>query len=208
MSYTPINWQTGDTITAAKLNRCDNGWGYESTQLFSETVTTSQMPFGSNASGLLEYSGTEYPSALRITFGGTEYDCPLNGAVYEPIGGSNAFRLQAIDGIWRLYTPTAGTYSISAVGDLLQVSDNFSAAVHKGVGNSVAPMLCVNGVTTYDEMVAAQGAGQMMYFVDDLYYFITGVGSDGTSSWATFIPDNQYISATFDENDIFILEYS
>lgn len=26
MSYTPINWQTGDTITAEKLNKMDNGW--------------------------------------------------------------------------------------------------------------------------------------------------------------------------------------
>ena len=46
MSYTPINWQTGDIITAEKMNKMDNGWSVESSsqQLFSETVTTELDP--------------------------------------------------------------------------------------------------------------------------------------------------------------------
>lgn len=39
MIYTPINWQNGDTITAEKMNKMDNGWGIGEVELFSETVT-------------------------------------------------------------------------------------------------------------------------------------------------------------------------
>ena len=27
MAYEPINWQAGDIITSARLNRMDKGWG-------------------------------------------------------------------------------------------------------------------------------------------------------------------------------------
>ena len=76
MAYTPINWQTGDTITAAKLNRCDNGWGYESTEILSETVTTADTYSGGYGVGELAYSQFINSPTIVVTFDGTDYTCP------------------------------------------------------------------------------------------------------------------------------------
>ena len=75
MAYTPINWQTGDTITADKLNRCDNGWRVESTQLFSETVTTEAGEYGNE--GMLTYSSQVSSPTITVTFDGTNYQCSV-----------------------------------------------------------------------------------------------------------------------------------
>lgn len=124
MSYTPINWQTGDTITAEKMNKMDNGW--------SATVTTSTMFDGScttesdsdSAYGEIDLHD-DAPDTLVITFNNTEYTCQKNddgeGAYYgeldsEGIAVFTTYPFCVFAGDpWFLLTETAGTYAIKLV---------------------------------------------------------------------------------------------
>lgn len=74
MAYTPINWQNGDTITADKMNKMDNGWSIDtaSTTLCSESVTTT----GGFPPGQLAYSEWITADTIWVTFDGVEYECP------------------------------------------------------------------------------------------------------------------------------------
>lgn len=170
MAYTPINWATGDTITAAKLNRCDNGWGYESTQLFSETVTTED-----NGSGIYEgqlaYSQLITADTITVTYDGNEYTCPSIGAgeYGAPYNDGNPdfsefpFNLYA-NGETYITTQTAGTHTVTASAGGVEVSADFNSAVNACVDASALPMRCVHEVTTYDEMLSAKEAGRLLYF--------------------------------------------
>jgi hypothetical protein len=144
MAYTPINWQTGDTITAEKLNKMDNGWGIQNTQLFSETVTTVAGDFGNSAT--LAYSDWIRNDTIIINFDGTDYTCDkitLSDTIYGYGGaGSKAldfteypFALVSVrNGSNTLYTETAGTHTISVAAPGMQTSDNFRAAVVASAG--------------------------------------------------------------------------
>lgn len=212
MAYTPINWQTGDTITAEKMNKMDNGWGVSSTQLFSETVTTTASDFGNM--GQLVYTTSETPpESLLITFDGTDYDCArqeMDGTVYygapDPSDFSTyPFLILFAGSATFLYTQSAGTYTVAASGSSLNVSTDFSKAVNSCVNS---PMLCVSGETTLDEMYEASANGRFLYFMP--------FGSEGTETYiisaftpvnVSFIPTNSQITATF-TNDIFIVTFS
>lgn len=208
MAYTPINWQTGDTITAEKLNKMDNGWGVERTQFFSETVTTVA---GSKLnSATLAYTGTASPDTMSIAFDGVDYNCAkqvLDGDSYA-YGASNPtdwttypFILNHYSGEWWLYTQVAGTYTISASGSDLQVSDNFKAAVNKSIDAVVSaiPFQCVNGLTTQNEIEEALAACRIVYFYwDGLLYFIRAEDR----GYVTYFPENTEISVGF-ENLVF-----
>ena len=90
MSYTPINWQTGDTITAEKMNKMDNGWSVTTsmTTLFEESGTSS-----SRGEAILTYSEIISADVLYVTFNGTDYTCPVTEAnevyYYGAFDGSN-----------------------------------------------------------------------------------------------------------------------
>ena len=181
MAYTPINWQTGDTITAEKMNKMDNGWGFESTQLFSESVTTEDD--GGTAWGVFTYSTQITAETINVTFNGTEYnDVPAIvetapfGTVYTyGAAWSDAldsrdfsvypFSIESTPGDNTLYTQTVGTYTVSVGGDSVVVSDNFSTAV----GISAEPLLATLptpytvtiGTTTLREVFNALASGKI-----------------------------------------------
>ena len=161
MAYTPINWQTGDTITAEKLNKMDNGWSVETTELFSETVTTA------DGEGQLSYVfQTEPPSKAMITFDGTSYTC-LRDADYgygDHFFVNYPFYLAPLPSATYLYVETSGSHVVTFDTVSVEVSDNFSDAVNAIVGTSTVPMLCESGITTYNEMLSAQGARRLLYF--------------------------------------------
>ena len=174
MAYTSINWQTGDTITADKLNRCDNGWGYENTQLFSETVTT-QGSVMINAA--LAYSGTIDSSSITVTFNGIDYVCDridaFGGYYYGGFGESGPdfseypFLLQCLDDNM-IYTETAGTYTVAVVADAIDVSDNFKSAVTLALQDIPSDSLeVVNGVTTWEEARNALLDRKRVFLVTD-----------------------------------------
>ena len=202
MSYTPINWQTGDTITADKMNKMDNGWGVSSTQLFSETVTTDVSEFGNE--GELSYSSVISAAEIIVTFGGTDYTCPVvimntgygYGGVdadwsYDFTDFPFALVFSSEDGNF-LATETAGTYTISVNAPAIEVSDDFSDAVSKCVDTEAIPLLCVSGVTTESEMT--NNSSRLMYFYAIHKFFLV---TYAVANAIEFIPASADISVAF-----------
>lgn len=218
MAYTPINWQTGDTITAEKLNRCDNGWSYtpgSSTEICDESVTTADDGHGSYAGQLSVNSITA--DTLLVVFDGDSYTCPNNG-----VGSYGAPFDEQIDAFdWNTYpfiiyddgyvvTQVVGihTFVISVIGTpTIETSEQFKAAVGSVVDTSTMPMECVSGVTTLEDMRRAYDAGRFMFFrprerIRQIRYV-----TDFTSSAVTFIPADPNVTATFD-NGVFTVNIS
>lgn len=165
MAYTPINWQTGDTITADKLNRCDNGWGYENTLLFSETVTTVAGQYGNEAQ--LAYSQIISDDEIVVTFDGTDYVCQ-NRETSTPnsnfFGGIDSsgnydfstypFAIVSVLGPGNIVaTETAGTHAIAAGTQSFDVSNSFVNAV---------AFHAIVGTTTFQEIDDALAAGRLV----------------------------------------------
>lgn len=206
-AYTPINWQTGDTITAEKMNKMDNGWGVQETQLFSETVMTE------NNRGTLVYGSQIDAPTLTVTFDGTDYTCNVNNInesyAYGGVGATGpdftnypfALASGPVGNI--VYTETTGTHTIAVAASVLQTSAGFDKAVKSVVDVDAIPLKCVVGTTTRAEMVAAKSAGRLMYFASGgSYFIITGGVSNGT---ITFMPEQGGLVAEFDGNDLFSL---
>lgn len=208
MSYTPIGWQTGDTITAEKLNKMDNGWSVQNTQLFSETVTTESSEYGNE--GNLAYTEQVSYSTISVVFNNTAYTC--NRVLVD----ENSYGYGGVDGGWSydfsvypfalvfteadgniIATETAGTYTISVESNTLQISSDFNNAVNKCVDTSRMPLFCISGVTAYDDMAGSYDQGIMMYFhADSKCFYITQVTYNGVQ----FIPESPHVTATFVDN--------
>ena len=222
MAYTPVNWQTGDTITAEKLNKMDNGWGYESTQLFSETVTTVDQ--GGTNGAELAYSGTIDADTITVTYDGTEYTCPL-----IDIGGSHfyggfseqgptfteyPFAISSSGSYGNfLTTQTAGEHTVAAAALSLQTSADFAAAVNMAnpIDLSTLPLRCVEGVTTHDEAVSAMKGGRLVYFTanDETYSTIPKCFMVNTvNRTCAIVPTSTKIAAKFGSDDgLFYIEH-
>lgn len=215
MSYTPINWQTGDTITAEKMNKMDNGWSVGSSQLFSETVTT--VNDGEFNVGALTFVATATPpEVLTVTFDGNSYNCTRQGTgnytygadfgdfseypfllTFPPVGAPDPAMI---------FTETAGTHTISATGTIIEVSSNFNGAVNKCVDMASVPMACVDGTTTMSEMTSAQSDGRFMYFyADGSAYFVSAVNAEVAQDAIVYYPASEDFTAGFDEDEIFTL---
>lgn len=170
MTYTPINWQTGDTITAEKLNKMDNGWGVSSTQLFSETVTTTAGSMGNEAQ--LNYSSAINVDTLFVTFDGTEYECARiersSAYFYGGFSGSAPdfseypFFIYSDGNGNTIYTENIGTYAIAASTASIEISSSFDSAVVLAGGFEV-----VSGTTTFQEACDAFKSGKRVYVVDN-----------------------------------------
>ena len=209
MAYTPINWQTGDTITAEKLNRCDNGWSVGMAQLFSETVTTADQG-GLNAAPLA-YSSVIDAASIAVTLDGTDYECPRLdfGSSYFYGGFSTTtpgpdftdypFFIASSDSEGNtLFTQTAGTHTVAASGDTVECGDSFTAAVSTVIERTSAmPFELVEDTTLYSEASAAFNSGRLLYFNYGLdRYFVSklGRGSEGVQ----FVPESSEFTAGFD----------
>lgn len=173
MAYTPINWQTGDTITAEKMNKMDNGWEVGETQLFSETVTTTAVSYGNVAQ--LSYSSLITDDVIIVSFDGTKYTCNNIGT-----SGDHEYGAPWSDGLNRydfsefpfnLYsssdgnmmaTQTAGTFNVSASVQSTETSESFNSAVAFAQEFPV-----VSGVTTFQEAVDAFKSGKHVYVTND-----------------------------------------
>lgn len=214
MAYTPINWQTGDTITAEKMNKMDNGWGVSSTQLFSETVTTAKDPEYPDdpAWGTSTYSTQITAESITVTFNGTDYICTRiiaheGGGFtdyaygefnnHEPDFTNYPFLIYTSSGGNDLCTQTEGTYTIAVSADALEVSDTFSDAVNMAVvipDVSALPLRCIDGQTAYVDMQTAFNDGRILYFyASGTCFYITRVAINNID----FFPESQHVSATF-----------
>ena len=186
MAYTPINWQTGDTITAEKLNRCDNGWSVTSgtTTICDETVT-AEDDGGMYCAQLTVSSITA--ASITVTYDGTPYQCAQDGD-----GGYGTdvnftfadypFRIES-DGF--IITETAGSHTVKveAVSSTVEVSSGFATAVMEA-----SPLLrIVQGSTTWQQVYDAMAAGKIAcYFYDSgdsaFTYFAEEAFFDDSSS--------------------------
>ena len=142
MGYTPTEWNTGDVITAEKLNKIEEGikdapgYGYEEGVIFFEgELTTTGDYLNINFDPIRPITG----DSIIVTLNGTEYElsqnehgygeetgsgpdftnCPCYVATAEKIG-SNLF-----------YTSELGTYTvkISSFGENLVTTEDFEKAV-------------------------------------------------------------------------------
>lgn len=157
MAYTPINWQTGDTITADRLNRMDRGWDVETTELFSETVTTEDTGEGYSVADL-PYQQQISADTITVTYDDTEYVCPRidDGDSYFYGGFNNGpdfttypFFIFSNSDRNSLVTQTAGEHTVAAVVSALQTSPDFDTA--RGYGYVSSPTeLFSETVTTAD----------------------------------------------------------
>lgn len=228
MSYTKREWATGNVVGAVDLNRIENGiadidvdeirgWGVQNTQLFSESVTTVTKEGASDASAEFAYSQQITADAITVSFNGTDYHCnridgPMGSTYY---GGYNLpsadyseypFYIESVPimGVRNAFhTETAGTYTVAVSTETAEVSDNFSVAVDQCVDTSTMPMLCVNGVTTYNEMRNARNMGRLMYFYTTNHDLCIVASMD--NSPFLLISALASISADFDENNLFTI---
>ena len=208
MAYTPINWQTGDTITAEKMNKMDNGWSVDLSQLFSETVTTVAGEFGNVAE--LTYASPITADSIIVTFDGIEYACSsviIDGDSYGYGGVDSSwtydfsqYPFAIVSGTSEniLATQTAGTHTISMGTASVEVSNNFRHVVNQCVDTSTMPMLCVSGTTTRDDMVSAMRSGRILCFhpygsqIANIY-IITSVRND----FVVFFPTDSNVQTSF-----------
>lgn len=177
MAYTPINWQTGDTITAEKLNRCDNGWGTENTQLFSETVTTEAGEYGNE--GQLAFSSMVSSSELTVTFDGTDYQCSaveLSGNSGYGYGGVDSeleydfttypFAVSFTNSYGNiLATETAGSHTVAASGSVTVTSSDFAAAVAVALPPEL--FVATANATTWQEVHDAVAAKKLAFVYEE-----------------------------------------
>lgn len=199
MSYTPINWQNGDTITAEKLNKMDNGWSVGNTPLFNESVTTVDSSGVNMAT--FDYASPINHSTITVIFNNNEYTCSRIDAFGNYYYGGFSengpdfsvypFAIECNTGLNsnNIYTSTEGTYSVSVSANTIDISDNFSAAVgdvlEDVMGGSPLPFLCVSGNTTYTEMADAASSGKLLYFYtpSNVCHFISSfIGSPGNNN--------------------------
>lgn len=138
MAYTPINWQTGDTITAEKMNKMDNGWEFDSSLLFSETVTTEDNGDGYFVAGLA-YSEFINAEQLIVTFDGIDYVCPkirlvdgdngYGGYNIDPDFTKYPFFIDSYPGYGNgIFTQVQGSHTVSAKYEVVEVSNEFGKA--------------------------------------------------------------------------------
>ncbi len=173
MSYTPIGWQTGDTITAEKLNKCDNGWSVETTRSTvyngSVTFSGSDVDLNLTTNDLSNTSGSE----ATITWNGTEYTCNcFDDSGYMTYGSSyNDYSAYPFSiylntdstNTWYVATSAVGTYTvkIEAVSTTTEVSNDFQAAVQTAQPFQSPFFEVTIGSTTWQQVYDAMDSGRI-----------------------------------------------
>ena len=223
MAYTPIGWQTGDTITAEKLNKMDNGWSVEVTKqvCFDGTVTTSEM-YGYNTGHITTESAIAVDTVI-VTFNGTEYECPNvsseggyeYGAPYSESYDFSTFPFNIYvepgSRETTISTENAGTYTmkIEAAEEKTEVSDAFKEVVDLCI--DVPRILrCVENVTERADAQDCINNGGIVYCIvtdsrdgSTRLYFITKV-----STTCSILPESTTIEAKFGMDDgLFYINY-
>lgn len=213
MAYTPINWQTGDTITAEKMNKMDNGWGvqYELVTYFDNSVITEDAH---NRTVVITPTG-DFSTAneITVTLDNTIYNLTgfdddgywTWGAPYEDFSEYTfSIYVDSGTGNYSFVTQTAGTYAlkIQTSGMTVETSTAFNMAVNS-VPTTAGAVQCVSGATRRSDLSVGQS---LLYFWTSSYgcFLITSVGRP-----CTILPENANVTATFDPStDIFIVRES
>lgn len=139
MAYTPINWQTGDTITAEKMNKMDNGWGVEnsSTEIYAGSLTVSSSGGDVTIPSAIASTLTNTPQ-LTVSIDGNPYTCTgFDDDGYwtfgAPYGDYSTYPFSVyVEGTITKFThQTAGTYAVvlMVVSSSVTVSEDFTSAI-------------------------------------------------------------------------------
>lgn len=194
MAYTPINWQTGDTITAEKMNKMDNGWSVTSTTqtVFNDSVTTILYPEYPDDPAWGEIQTLIIADSLVVTFNGTEYVCPAtNEDGFIAYGGySNGspdftnypFCIEAVssDSITYVATPDAGTYTVKIEANIESVETTTEFGKARGYWTEIS-----STEEIFSETVVTENDGDF---------------NSGVLSYSEEVPDGT-LTVTFDGTD-------
>lgn len=184
MAYPPINWQTGDTVTAAKLNKMDRGWDVSTTTatIFSETATCSYASGDNYGYAELAYTTQLTADSLEITFDGTTYTCARQsagdgryayGGTYDAENGTYDFStipfsiMSSDSGYNDLMDEAGGTHTISVAGPVTttETDASFDMAVASAAAD-ILPLKVEFGTTTWQQVYDAIQAGRMVFCID------------------------------------------
>lgn len=178
MAYTPIGWQTGDTITAEKLNKMDNGWSIttELDTVYDGSVTTESGSMGFEG----QIEDLEITSEkIYVTFENTRYECPVIDAFgmkfyggfgeEGPVFTEFPFLISYENGndYVIVYTETAGTYTLNIEAEIphAETSSDFQTAVMGAANNPNVAQFIVQSVTrskTINALYVGIGSGRNM----------------------------------------------
>lgn len=207
MAYTPINWQTGDTITAEKMNKMDNGWSVSSAVLTSESVTTEAGFEGTY--GTLAYTTPITADTITVTLDGTPYVCDvlIDGSdyIYGDIDlVTKPFYIVSNSEENGLGTAEAGTYSLEISESSIEVSSQFVSAVNASIPELIPPFKLVEGETTLSEYNDAKAQGRFCYLWDGgSQYVVNRIEIPSASKTPlTVYPTPPAGNYAFDANDI------
>ena len=184
MAYTPINWQTGDTITAEKLNKMDNGWGTQNNSVthYSGSITTEN--WGNYSGAEVDIDNKITAESITVTFDGVtynvtassdgDYGAPYNGNDVTYDFTSIPFNISSnanpVTGTTKMsiVTSSDGTYSVvvQSIDVSIETSANFSAAVNSCVDTT--PFKITLDKTTFQEAADAFNAGRLVYAFSNL----------------------------------------
>ena len=149
MSYEKHTWQTGETITAEKLNNLENEandrgyqYSYDLQTIVNQTIEVGSTPY-SYYYGSINYSKLIDTPTIIVILGGQEYELSkhiVNGTNYY--GGEskddfsqNGFVIESSesDGNFynTLYTQNKGTYNIIIKKNDININSDFSKAVEQ-----------------------------------------------------------------------------
>lgn len=209
MSYTPINWQTGDVITAEKLNKMDNDWGVQNAQLFSESVTTAELGEGVYGADMT-FSQLIDADTIIVTFDGTNYRCnkiDFRGANYyggfSESGPDFSVYPFAIGSSYEgnsIYTETSGTYTVSASSNVVEYGEDFTTAVssvNEQLGIMI-PLKLIENETKENEAITALESDRLVFFKIGTrsMFFVSSINT--TTGSVSFTPEADGVTAGFD----------
>lgn len=208
MAYTKTTWNTGDVITAEKLNHMEDG--ITSAQVYTES---EQMRFSGSVAteernGMygaeIDCDLSDEPQRIAVTFDGTEYTCERvafgNDSVYGGFS-SNApdfseypFFIIA-DNHSFIQTEAGGTHQVEITSIVKSVNEDLA--------DLIPVMQLVSGVTNSADALAAFNAGKLLYFTyNSGFYVVTGI--DQTNHKFITTPSDGTVSCNFSSTKISI----
>lgn len=188
MAYTPTNWQTGDVVTAERLNKLENG--VTSAQVYTESETVrfsgevTALAQGGVNSAEIDCNLLDAPEQITVVFDGTEYTVDKvvgdDGAVYGiiendmPSFSQYPFCIYADTATPRamLVTETASTHQVVIKTVTRTINSELQAAL---------PFRAVVGTTTLAELEEAWGSGRLVYYIKDggtIYFLLSHINSE------------------------------
>ena len=181
MSYEKQTWQTGDIITAEKLNHMEDGitsaqvYSVSEDVRFSGSVTTAENHGSYTAN--IDCDLSDLPEQIKVRFDGTEYTCEKTisgpavgyGGVGAPIPDFSEYPFAInIANAVTILTETASTHQVEITAVVKLPNEDIT--------DLLPIMQLIDGVTNSTDAVGAFNAGKLLYFTyQDGFYIGTNL---------------------------------